>query len=137
VRRPWARSYGFGLESWDDIKARLTVFGADYIVEVVNSIQRELPPETLVGSSLMGGDLVVRPIPVPDSPYDVVAVRGPSSLRGAESGMVAIEHLSVTGRNGRIERPISETIPLFWRFMIEKYGIHPRRDGAPVAVKTD
>jgi hypothetical protein len=26
-----------------------------------------------------------------------------------------------------IERPAAEAVPLFWRFMIEKYGVHPSR----------
>jgi hypothetical protein len=27
----------------------------------------------------------------------------------------------------RIERPVVEAVPLFWRFMIEKYGVAPHR----------
>jgi hypothetical protein len=39
--------------------------------------------------------------------------------------MAGNPHLSLTGRNDRIERPIAEAIPLFWRFVIEKFGITP------------
>lgn len=137
MKRSWVQSYGFGLESWDDVKARLAAFGAGHIIGVVESIESELPPGTLIGTSLMGGDLVVRPLPVPDSPYDVIAVRGPSSLRAAPRGMVAIEHVSVTGRDDRVERQIGETIPLFWRFMIEKFGVHPQRDAAQIPAWDD
>jgi hypothetical protein len=53
-------------------------------------------------------------------------VRSPSSLTPPIADKVRIEHLSVTGRNDRIERPVDESVALFWRFMIEKFGVHPR-----------
>jgi hypothetical protein len=31
----------------------------------------------------------------------------------------------VTGYDDRIERPASDAVPLFWRFMIEKFGVQP------------
>jgi hypothetical protein len=40
-------------------------------------------------------------------------------------GCVLIEHLSITGRNDRIERPVAEAVPLFWRFLVEKFGVDP------------
>ncbi len=33
----------------------------------------------------------------------------------------------MTGHDDRVVRPVAETVPLFWRFMIEKYGVHPGR----------
>ena len=39
--------------------------------------------------------------------------------------MVVIEHESATGHLDRIERPSGEAVPLFWRFVIEKFGIAP------------
>ena len=62
-------------------------------------------------------DLLVVPLPIQEPPYDLVSVRTTDSAR------VLIEHLSVTGRNDAIERDVSEAVPLFWRFMIEKFGI--------------
>jgi hypothetical protein len=38
---------------------------------------------------------------------------------------VLIEQQSLTGHDDRIERLASEAVPLFWRFMIEKFGVHP------------
>jgi len=38
-----------------------------------------------------------------------------------------IEEMSLTGHRDLIERPAAEAVPLFWRFMIEKYGVHPSR----------
>jgi hypothetical protein len=68
-------------------------------------------------------DLVVVPTPVPDPPYGVVIVRAPSSLQRPPFRHVVIEHLSTTGYNDRIERPVDEAVSLFWRFMIEKFGV--------------
>jgi hypothetical protein len=31
----------------------------------------------------------------------------------------------VTDRNDRIGRPVADAVPLFWRFMIEKFGVEP------------
>ena len=70
-------------------------------------------------------DLIVVPVPLPDPPYDVIAVRAPSSIRTPPTGQVIIEHLACTGHNDRIQRPTGEAVPLFWRFVIEKYGIRP------------
>jgi hypothetical protein len=75
------------------------------------------------GASKLAGftsmhDLVVTPLPVAPI-YDVVRVSPESP------GAVVIEHRAVTGRNDRITRPTADVIPLFWRFMTEKYGIEP------------
>jgi hypothetical protein len=40
-----------------------------------------------------------------------------------DRGHVLIEHLSVTGHDERIERPVTEAVA--WRFMIEKFGGAP------------
>jgi len=64
-------------------------------------------------------------LPQTDPPTTFVAVRAPGSLAKPSEGLVLIEHLSVTGRSNRIERPVDETVPLFWRFMIEKFGVDP------------
>ena len=60
-------------------------------------------------------------------------MRAPGSLAKPSEGLVLIEHLSVTGRNDRIERPVDEAVPLFWRFMIEKFVVGP----GPFAECTD
>jgi len=64
-------------------------------------------------------DLVVVSVRIPEPPYGV-AVRAPGSLRSPRDGHVLIEHMSVTGHDDRIERPVAEAVALFWRFMIEK-----------------
>jgi len=42
-------------------------------------------------------------------------------------GAVLIEHRSITGHDDKITRPSAEAVTLFWRFMIEKFGIEPTR----------
>jgi hypothetical protein len=75
-------------------------------------------------------DLIVVATPIADPPYDMIAVRAPDSMYPPRAGHVLIEHLSCTGRNDRIERPVSAAVRLFWRFVIEKYGVHPARPSA-------
>jgi hypothetical protein len=87
-------------------------------------------PTPASGADLLAGctsmyDLIVVPRPIPRPPYDVIAVRAPGSLHEPAAGMVRITHLSVSGRNDTIDRPVAETLPLFWRFVAEKYGIRP------------
>lgn len=71
-------------------------------------------------------DLMIVPTPVPQPPYGLVVVRGPVSVsRAPTEGNVIIEHQSLTGHHEVLERPADEAVPLFWRFMIEKFGIEP------------
>ena len=56
-----------------------------------------------------------------------MVVRSAVAVRPPAAGKVVIESSSVTGRIDRIEPPVAETVPLFWRFMIEKFGVSPRR----------
>jgi hypothetical protein len=70
-------------------------------------------------------DLIVIGLPIPEPPYGVVAVRAPGSLHPPRDGHVLIEEMSVTGHDDNIERSVAEAVPLFWRFMIEKYGVPP------------
>ncbi|MEQ7008519.1 hypothetical protein ABN028_20305 [Actinopolymorpha sp. B17G11] len=97
-----------------------------YLTEIVRSVIASGRSEELAGCTSMH-DLVVVPRPVPDPPYGVVMVRAPNSLRRApRAGNVLIEEQSTTGHNDIIERPAADAVALFWRFMIEKFGIAPR-----------
>ena len=69
-------------------------------------------------------DLIVVARPISPPPLDVVIVRH-------VHGSVTIEHVTHIGRNDRIERAVPEAVALFWRFMIEKFGVHPTATGAP------
>jgi hypothetical protein len=92
--------------------------------EIVKSVLASGQTNALAASTSMH-DLIVVPTPIPEPPYGVVAVRAPGSLREPAAGLVRIEHLSVTGHDDVIDRPVADAVPLFWRFMIEKYGIEP------------
>ena len=119
-------SYGFGREPWAEMLAKyerpeaVVPPASQGAAPVVRSILSEGAADLLVGSTTLDG-LAVRPLPVPELPYDVIVVR-------VVDESVLITHRSVTGRDDRIERPAAQVIPLFWRFMIEKFGIHPLRD---------
>lgn len=91
---------------------------------IVGSVRDSNAEDRLAAYTSMH-DLIVVSVPIPEPPYGVVAVRAPGSLRSPRDGHVLIEHLSVTGHDERIERPVTEAVALFWRFMIEKYGVAP------------
>ena len=122
----WSHRYGFGLETWPEIVevyARGSRAGhpvGRVATEIVESIVAEGASTKLVGSTTMDG-LVIRPTPIPEPPYDVVQI-------AVHDQVVVITHLSRTGNDDRIERPTEQAVRLFWRFMIEKYDIHPDRD---------
>jgi hypothetical protein len=92
---------------------------------IVRSV-RESDAESALAAHTSMHDLIVAARPVPEPPYDCVFVCAPGSLSTPSEGCVLIIHRTVTGRDDRVERPIEEAVPLFWRFMIEKFGVHPR-----------
>lgn len=92
--------------------------------DIVKSVMASNQARALAACTSMH-DLIVVPTPIAEPPYGVVAVRAPGSLYEPGRGMVRIEHLSPTGHNDVIDRPVAAAVPLFWRFMIEKFGIDP------------
>jgi hypothetical protein len=72
------------------------------------------------------GELAVTPAPLGDAPFDVVVVVPPRAMRPPPPGCVRIEHVPLVGAADSVTRPVAEAVPLFWRFMIEKYGISAR-----------
>ncbi len=62
-------------------------------------------------------DLIVAPAPGAPAPVDAVKVSAPNYPT------VVVEHLPPVGGADRIERPREDAVPLFWRFVKEKYGI--------------
>ena len=98
-----------------------------HISDIVKSVRASDQTQALAGCTSMH-DLIVVATPIPEPPHGVVAVRAPGSLREPGAGLVRIEHLSVTGHDDVIDRPVAEAVPLFWRFMIEKFGVDPGAD---------
>jgi hypothetical protein len=110
----------------------------------------------LVPSSYRGDLQVMRNMPLHERPPGRIAVRSPHSYlrvehdpdipqsppRGAppalsndrggwnlmEPGRVVIEYIAPT-EHDRIEGPTTETIPLFWQLLLEKFGIGYPPDG--------
>ena len=121
--------YPFRQTDWSDIAVFLGSMAdanpafqcmSDIVTSVIDSQSTDL----LAAFTSMH-DLMVVATPIPELPYDLVAVRAPGSLARPRDGYVVIEHLTVSGHNDRIERPAAEAVPLFWRFMIEKFGVRP------------
>ena len=93
------------------------------MLDIARSVRASGADAQLAGLLSMT-DLVVVPRPVPSPPYDEVIVR-------YQGPWITVETLTHSGRNDRIRRPAEDAVPLFWRFMIEKFGIHPSPSGAP------
>ncbi|MEV4630512.1 hypothetical protein AB0J90_30050 [Micromonospora sp. NPDC049523] len=93
------------------------------VLDIVDSVIAFEAENLLAGITSMT-DLIVTAVPVTPAPVDVIVVR-------SAHDWVTIEHLAHTGRNDRIARPAQDGVALFWRFVIEKFGIHPTATGAP------
>jgi hypothetical protein len=119
----------FQPQPWGEIFAILSTM-ADrhpqfaHMAAIAESVMASGAAGQLAGTTSMH-DILVVTSPPPDPPYDLIAVRAPSSLREPLPGHVIIEHRSCTGHNDCIERPVTDAVRLFWRFVITKYGIHP------------
>lgn len=114
---------------WTEIASRFTELAAlhpdfQHMADVVDSVIAQQATTNLAALTSMH-DLVVAKRPLPtESPIDVVIVKSPSSHRGyVAPGWVVIEHLSTTGHDDQIARPSDQAVPLFWRFMAEKFAI--------------
>ncbi len=125
----------FDVVPWGVIVARFGELAAKHpecrpVAEISASVLACGGERGLAGLTSMH-DLVVTARPVPDHrPIEVVVVRSPSSGHVGAGGVV-IEHRSVTGHDEQIFRPAGEAVPLFWRFMIEKFGVAPEQPPIP------
>ncbi|WBB54339.1 hypothetical protein [Verrucosispora sp. WMMD573] len=128
---PRAWRYRFEEVPWRDIEVRFRDLVRRYpdfqhMADIVESVITCDGAARLAALTSMH-DLVVAARPVPDEPpIEVVVVRSPSSGRVGPDG-VLIEHRTVSGRDDVITRPSADAVPLFWRFMIEKFGVAPMR----------
>ena len=116
--RPWGEIASF----LDEMTAKSDAFS--HMSAVAHSVIDCRRTHDLAGTTSMH-DIVVTSTPLGEPPHEIVIVRSPSSVRRPSTGHVAIEHQSLTGHDDSIERPTSEAVPLFWRFMIEKFGVAP------------
>jgi hypothetical protein len=122
--RPWEEICAF----LSDMASRHPQFA--HMAAIADSVIASGVAGQLAGTTSMH-DILVVTAPPPDPPYDLIAVRSPSSLHEPSPGHVIIEHRSCTGHNDLIERPVTDAVRLFWRFVITKYGICPSPPGMP------
>jgi hypothetical protein len=130
---PSGRSFGwphpFVVRPWDeladrysDLAQRVPAFGV--MVDVVESVRSSGVADRLAATTSMH-DLLVVDRPVPEPPMEVLVVSAPGSVRPASGDLVRVQHLSHTGRNDVVDRSPDEVVALFWRFILEKFGITP------------
>jgi hypothetical protein len=129
VRLGQQASRGFRPTEWAEIRRFLGGMAERdhrfaYLVEIVESVMVSGLDGNLAATTSMH-DLIVAVLPLREPPFDVIAVRVPGSLREPPSGQVLIEHLTPTGHDDGITCPIAEAVPLFWRFVSEKFGLRP------------
>ncbi|MFC8047837.1 hypothetical protein [Nocardia sp. NPDC057353] len=116
---------------WPDIAARYRELAAQrpaiqHMSDIIESVLACGADRQLAGVAIMDG-LAVAARPLPEPPVAEIVVL--TSGRDVRSGTVVIEHRSISGHDDRIARPVAEAVPLFWRFVIEKFGIVPDRPG--------
>ena len=119
----------FPVRPWEDIIGfyqGIADGGGDWITPMLNiaqSVRDEGAADDLLAHTSMH-DLKVTTPPrglQRDTDYvHVELVRGQREVR--------IRHCPLVGPADDITRPVDDALPLFWRFMIEKYGVHPARD---------
>jgi hypothetical protein len=114
----------FDAVSWQRIADRISEWTAPHfpvMADVVASV-RESAADRMAGFTSMH-DLAITTTPIPDTgPIDVIWVR-PQPSNNPHAQRVLVEHWAATGWDDRITRPAPEAVPLFWRFVREKWGI--------------
>lgn len=121
----------FEKQSWPEIADFMSGMATNHpeyrhMADIVDSIVASGVSDQLAGHTSMH-DLHVVQSPVQAEPHDPIVVRSPGSLRRPATGTVVIEHHASTGRVDCIERPAGEAVPLFWRFVVEKFGVQPQQ----------
>lgn len=110
-------------EDWDMLLQRYLggppLVRSSVVTDIVCSIVESPARADLRYATSMWALLVT---PAPGTPGPVDAVRVGTN----ECGDVVVEHMPLVGVADRVERPSVEAVPLFWRFMKEKYGIEGR-----------
>ena len=111
-------------EDWQELLDRYLdgppLVRASAVTEVVRSIVQS-PARTDLRYVTSMWELIVAPAPGSPAPVDAVTVSTPNYPD------VLVAHLPLVGTADRIERPADQAVPLFWRFMKEKYAI----EGSP------
>lgn len=116
--------HAFHSTPWADILERtVRDTSLSYLTPLVQSIVASTAASQLAGA-LWVNQLAVAEAPVRDAPLDMLTVS--AVQEGDEVTRVNIVHMTVTGRNDAIERPLDDAVALFWRFVAEKFGVSPQ-----------
>jgi hypothetical protein len=98
------------------------------IIEIIDSVIAVRAEAALAANRTIGALNVVS-VDAAEPPYAVVSVSVFPPGRSAPA-MVQVEHVSCSGLAEVVVRPAEEAVPLFWRFVIEKFGIEPAVGGS-------
>jgi hypothetical protein len=115
----------FKARSWPDLRDRfwgLADLHPEQLaaVEIIDSVVN-CAADRLTGNYTIGG-LHVADAAHRDPPYSVITIE----LYGRGAGgvpAVAVWHVSTSGLREEIVKPIDSAVPLFWRFVFEKFGL--------------
>jgi hypothetical protein len=96
------------------------------IVEILLSVISSGLASSLAATTSMH-DLIIVTSPPPTVPFDAIRVSVDSTANdGNPSNSVTIRHQTVSGHDDQLSRSGSEAVSLFWRFVIEKFGLDPK-----------
>lgn len=135
LAQPSALPHEFRPQPWADLLAGVSHDSPReslrwiHIEQIVQSIIGSGLADRLAGRlSLSGFDVADRSTWPAESmvgapPVEVIRVYTPWCDYPSPPGRVTIEHITCTGRNDRITRDTSDAVPLFWRFVSEKFGV--------------
>lgn len=120
TRQPWAALAAEYRELVTELPAIAPVLA------VIESVIENGMEDRLTASTALR-DLLVTTEPPSDPPIDVIIVRSVMSMKPSREGEVTIEHVASSGLTESITRPDTNVLPLFWRFVAEKYGLSANR----------
>lgn len=98
------------------------------IIEIIDSV-RACGADGVLAAARTIGALNVVDVDATEPPYSVLSVSIIPAGRTA-AGAVQVRHVSCSGLAEDIVRPLDDAAPLFWRFVIEKFGIQPTATAA-------
>jgi len=114
-------------DAWEDIAA--------FYEELVDKHRMDFVRPALAMARSVIAEGAADQLAAHTSMHDLVVTAAPASEKPdwiriqPREETVLIRHVSdLTGPGDEIERRASDALPLFWRFVIEKFGIHPARD---------
>lgn len=94
------------------------------LLSIIESVIENQMQDRLAATTSMW-DLVITTAPAGEPPLDVIVVRSSVSMSPSPAGEVRIEQFATSGQKEEVTRPVAEALPLFWRFVLAKFGLKP------------